>query len=146
MGIIIRDFAPKDIERILDYREESARVSFPDLMLDREKAKGFLLEHAEKHPGTIRVAELGGRLVGFVRFLPEKGSFGDYGILDLIFVEEDFRKMGAGKALLQAAEEWFAARGISRIEAVVTKTNAASLGFFKSNGYEEKRAVLQKKL
>lgn len=146
MGMLIRDFTEKDMEKLLDYREESGRISFPELRIDREKAKEFFLEHVRNYPGTLKVAELDGRIVGFIRFFPEEGSFGRYGIIDLIFVEKEHRKLGIGKLLMETAEKWFESNDISRIEATVTNTNTPSINFFKSHDYEERRTVLHKKL
>ena len=139
MVMLIRDFSEQDMEELLDYREESAKISFPGMKIDREKARKFFLEHIEKYPGTLKVAELDGKIAGFIRFFPEEGSFGRYGMIDLIFVDKGQRKRGVGKLLLEDAEKWFASRGICRIEAVVTNTNLASLGFFRSSSTAPRR-------
>jgi ribosomal protein S18 acetylase RimI-like enzyme len=146
MAMLIRDFSEQDMEKLLDYREESAKISFPRMKIDREKARRFFLEHVEKYPGTLKVAELEGKIAGFIRFFPEEGSFGRYGMIDLIFVDKEHRKRGVGKLLLETAEKWFESSGISHIEAVVTNTNAPSINFFKSQGYEERRTVFNKRL
>jgi ribosomal protein S18 acetylase RimI-like enzyme len=144
--LMIRDFTEKDLDRILDYREEVARISFPELTLDRKKAREFILTHIEKRPGTLKIAEVERKPVGFIRFRIEKGSFGDYGGIDIIFVEKSHRQQGTGRLLLETAEKWFMSKGIDRVEATITNTNAPSLSFFRSLGYAEKRTVLEKKL
>jgi ribosomal protein S18 acetylase RimI-like enzyme len=146
MDMLIRDFSEQDMEKLLDYREESAKISFPGMKIDREKAKKFFIEHIEKYPGTLKVAELDGKIAGFIRFFPEEGSFGRYGMIDLIFVDKEQRKRGVGKLLLETAEKWFESSGISHIEAIVTNTNAPSMNFFKSMRYEERRTVFEKRL
>jgi len=144
--VVIRDFKERDIEKILDYREESGRISFPELTIDRERAKGYIIGHVKKYPGTLKIAELDGKPVGFIRFHLEEGSFGDYGLIDIIFVEKSHREMGIGKLLIQEAEKWFHSKGIYRIEAVITNTNSPSINFFKSHSYSEKRTVFEKSL
>jgi len=144
--VVIRYFTEKDMEQILDYREESGKISFPGLRVDRRRAKGYITDHVKKYPGTLKVAESDGKLVGFIRFHLEEGSFGDYGLIDIIFVEKSHRKQGIGKLLLQEAEKWFRSKGLSRIEATVTNTNMPSISFFKSHGYTEKRTVFEKSL
>ncbi|MEM7815888.1 MAG: GNAT family N-acetyltransferase [Candidatus Aenigmatarchaeota archaeon] len=144
--VLIRDFIESDIEKILDYREESGRISFPELTIDRERAKGYIIDHVKKYPGTLKVAVLNGKTVGFIRFHIVEGSFGDYGLIDIIFVEEIHRRQGIGNLLLQEAEKWFRSKGLSRIEATITNTNIPSINFFKSRGYIEKRTIFEKKL
>jgi ribosomal protein S18 acetylase RimI-like enzyme len=144
--LVIRDFEERDIEGILDCQEETGRVSFPGLGFDREKAREFLAAHAGKHPGTIRVAEAAGRMAGFIRFQPDEGAYGRYGLINTIFVDSAHRKRGIGRLLLADAERWFRAAGISRVKATVTRTNAPSMGFFSSQGYGQARIVFGKML
>jgi len=144
--IRVRDFRSGDMEKLLDCREETARISFPRARMDREKSKRSILLHLKKHPGTIKVAESGGRPVGFIEFKPRSCSFGIYGYINIIFVEEKHRKHGVGKALLDCAEKWFLSRGISSIQATVTNTNNESLDFFREHGYPPRRVVVEKRI
>ena len=142
--ITIRDFQQGDMERLLEFREETGRMSFPGLRMDREKVMRSLLRHAEKYPGTIKIALSGGVLVGFIRFRPRSGDFGRYGHINIIYVEEGFRHMGVGEMLLHEAERWLKKKGITQISAEITSTNAASLDFFRGQGYAQKRVVVEK--
>ena len=142
--ITIRDFQPGDMERLLDFREETGRISFPGLRMDRERTRRILLRHAERYPGTIKVALSGNRPVGFIRFQPKSGEFGKYGHIDIIFVEQAFRRKGVGVLLLREAEKWFKKKGVRRIYAEITGTNSPSLKFFKGRGYKGMRTVVEK--
>ncbi len=144
--IAIRDFHPGDLEKMLDYREETARISFPGLKMDREKSRRSMLLHIERNPGTVQVAEINGRPAGYVMFQPRRGSVGTYGRINIIFVEEGFRHKGVGKLLLDSAEEWLRSHGIKRTEAVITNSNIQSCDFFREHGYREKRTVFEKRL
>ena len=143
--ITVRDFRPGDTGRLLEYRRETGGISFPGARMDRDNARKNILRHAEKHPGTIKVAESAGGPVGFVMFRPRKGSFGSYGHVDMIFVEKAFREHGVGALLLKSAEEWFRKKGTKRINATVTATNRHSLNFFGVHGYRKTRLILEKK-
>lgn len=134
------------MEKILDYREESGRINFPGLVIDREREREHIREHNRKYPGTIKVAEIGGKVAGYIRFHVRESSFGDYAIIDAIFVEKNCRKTGIGKLLHDATERHLLFLGIKDVEATVTDTNIPSLSFFKSRGYEEKRTVLEKRI
>jgi ribosomal protein S18 acetylase RimI-like enzyme len=144
--IAVRDFRPGDIGKLLELREETARISFPGMEMDMEKAKMHILSHVKRHPGTLKVADSGGRPVGYVMFQKKKGSFGDYGYINIISVDEGFRRMGVGKLLLDSAEGWFRSRGIKSAEAAVTNSNGPSADFFRKHGYMGKRTVFGKRI
>jgi ribosomal protein S18 acetylase RimI-like enzyme len=143
--ITVRDFQEKDTERILEYREETACISFPGMNMDKEQSRKSILVHLKKYPGTIKVAEVKGKPIGYIMFQSKKGSLGSYGRINIIFVEKNYRKHGVGKLLLEAAEKWFRSQGIKRKEAVVTNSNISSCEFFRRHGYTERRTVFEKK-
>jgi ribosomal protein S18 acetylase RimI-like enzyme len=145
-GITIRDFIPSDIGRLLDFREETGRISFPGQRMDRERTRRILLRHVERYPGTIKVALSGGRPVGFVRFQPKSGDFGKYGHINIIFVDEGHRHAGVGEMLLQEAERWLRKKGITHISAEITNANSPSLDFFRGHGYKGMRTVVEKRV
>lgn len=144
--ITVRDFQEKDTEKMLEYREDTARISFPGMRMDREQSRRSMLLHIQRNPGTIKVAEINGRPAGYVMFQPRKGSIGTYGRINIIFVEEGFRHKGVGKLLLDSAEEWLRSHGIRRMEAVITNSNIQSCDFFREHGYREKRTVFEKRV
>ena len=142
----VRDFRPADTERLLEFREETGRISFPGKRMDKANARKSMLRHAEKHPGTIKVAESGGKPIGYIMFRPRRGSFGSYGRVDMVFVEKSFRRQGVGELLLREAETWFRRKGMTHVNAAVTASNTRSLGFFGRHAYRKKRLILEKKI
>jgi len=144
--VTIRDFQPGDTERLLDFREQTGRISFPGLKLDRERSRKVLLRHAERYPGTIKVALSGSQPVGYIRFRPKSGEFERYGHINIIFVEQVLRRRGVGALLLREAERWLKKKGITSISAEITSTNSASLDFFRARGYRVRRMVVEKRV
>ncbi len=59
-----------------------------------------------------------------------------FGYVGELFVKEEFRGMGVGRALLEKAEKWFAERGITKIFLDVEAENPA-VNFYKKLGYRE---------
>jgi phosphinothricin acetyltransferase len=144
--ILIRDFREEDMEKILEYREEVAGISFPVMKFSKESSRKAMLKGLEKHPGSIRIAELDGKIAGFIIFRPKKLSLEESGSIESIFVHKDYRKRGIAKLLLETAEEWFRKKGIRHISATVTNTNLPSMELFSKSGYREKRTVFEKVL
>jgi len=54
----------------------------------------------------------------------------DYGIVFDLAVAERRRRNGIGEQLYRAAEAWFAARGIKRVEVQVAVSNEVSAAFW----------------
>jgi GNAT superfamily N-acetyltransferase len=142
--ITARDFIPRDTEKLLGYREETARISFPELRLDREHSRKVILRHSRKFPGTIKLACLDSKPIGFIMFQPKRSSLGTYGYINAIFVEKQCRDKGVGTLLLREAEKWLHSRGVKRIGATITNSNKPSLDFFRENGYRQTRTVVEK--
>jgi GNAT superfamily N-acetyltransferase len=144
--ITVRDFIPSDTDKLLKYREETARMSFPGKKLDKEHARKAILRHMQKWPGTVRLACQDSKPVGFIMFQPKRGSLGSYGYINAIFVEKAHRDKGVGALLLKSAEDWLHKKGIKRINAAITATNKHSLDFFREHGYMNKRTVVEKRI
>jgi len=51
------------------------------------------------------------------------------------------RRVGLGRALMVAAEEWLRARGCPKVQLMVREDNAAALGFYETLGLERQGVV-----
>ncbi len=80
---------------------------------------------------------LRGFLAGRIRPLP--AHFGGFavGFVSEVFVDEDLRGQGWGKALVQQACEWFAGQGISRVELQVIVQNNQAREVYRRLGWQE---------
>ena len=144
--ISIRNFQDKDIDRIIEYKQESAKVSFPGIDIDTELFKKRLLRKVEKDPNLVKIAEKDGDVIGYVFLDKRKAITGPIGYINHVFVTEPYRKSGLGSRLAQEAEDYLKSAGIKRIRVTITKTNTVSINFCKKLGYEEKRLILEKTL
>jgi ribosomal protein S18 acetylase RimI-like enzyme len=144
--IRFRDFEDRDLDRILDFKKESAGVSFPGMDFDMDLFRRKLLGMLRKDPNSVKVAELGNDIIGYVFLEIKKAGTGSIGCINHVFVSEPHRNSGLGASLVKIAEDYLRSRGIRRIRATVTKTNQASLNFCRKLGYKEKRLILEKTL
>jgi ribosomal protein S18 acetylase RimI-like enzyme len=75
------------------------------------------------------------------------GHDGHRGWVYYLAVSPSGRGRGLGRALMAAAEEWVAARGIPKLMLMVRSTNTEVLGFYARLGYAvEDTAVLGRRL
>ena len=145
-GVMIRDFRKTDIDRITEFKKESMKVSFPHLSLDTDSFRSDLLSKLDKDPESIKVAEKGGRVVGYVYFKVVQSSLGMSGVINHVFVEKDFRKTGLGTELMKLAEGIMRSRGVKRLRVTVTISNEPSINMCRKLGYQDRRVQMEKEL
>jgi ribosomal protein S18 acetylase RimI-like enzyme len=112
--------------------ERLSETAFTEYTLDA-RARAAPMTRA----GTLLVAELGSRSVGFAVVRRQ----GRTAYLDAIAVETEWRGRGVGHALLAAAEESARRAGAARIELVTAEANLAALDLFLKRGFVVRRTV-----
>jgi ribosomal protein S18 acetylase RimI-like enzyme len=106
----------------------------PDIVIDKK---------VEFNDGLFFVAVDNDTVIGTVM----AGYDGHRGWIYSIAVSSDYRKMGAGSALLSFAEERLSEKGCMKINLQIMEGNEAVETFYHSNGYQtEKRISMGKGL
>lgn len=106
----------------------------PDLPL----ATHFIRERMQRRESVVLVAERQGHgIVGFSQIYPTFCSVAAarIGVLYDLFVEPGSRKLGAGRALMRAAESHAAGSGLARLELSTARTNLAAQSLYESLGW-----------
>ncbi|WP_435359209.1 GNAT family N-acetyltransferase [Haloarchaeobius sp. DFWS5] len=85
------------------------------------------------------VAEVDGRVVGFVEGIPDED--GQTANLYRIYIVPDHWGDGVGGALLDRLESVFAARGFDRLLVSVLADNETGVGFYEAVGFEHVETV-----
>ncbi len=127
---IIKNF----IQDIADYEKLSHLVKTTE-----ENLKKYLFG-PQKYAECL-IARMNGKPVGFALFHSTFSTFeGKPGIhLEDLFVSEEYRGKGAGKALLKRLSNITIDRGFKRLEWVVLDWNKPSIDFYDSIGSEAKK-------
>ena len=106
----------------------------PDLTL----ATAFIRERMQRRESVVLVAERQGHgIVGFSQVYPTFCSVAAarIGVLYDLFVEPGSRKLGAGRALIRAAESHAAGSGLARLELSTARTNLPAQSLYESLGW-----------
>lgn len=108
-----------------------------------------LLEIVENQSHVTLVAQVGGRLAGFLLMLddlPDEVTSTPQAFIAYMAVEPDLQRQGVGKALLEAAEGEAKSRGLPYMSLMVTEENTAARSLYASEGYFTERQLLCKRL
>lgn len=128
----IRNYRPEDFSTM----HGIDRVCFPDYMAYSKVELAFFLGH----PAAIsKVADLGGRILGFVVGRIESAAHAHVITLDVI---PEARRQGVGSALMSVLHEEFRGRGVLQSGLEVAVGNEGARRFYERLGYE-RTAVLR---
>jgi GNAT superfamily N-acetyltransferase len=89
-----------------------------------------------------------GRAVGMatVQLTVSTAEGGPSGLLEDLFVEEQYRRRGVAAALVGAVEAWCAERGATRVQLLADRDNERALRFYDSAGYLPTRMVARRRM
>lgn len=110
------------------------QLGYPSAATEVEARMARLKDHPD-----IRayVAEQDGRAVGIIGVMvfPAFHRDGLHGYITALVVDEKLRGSGVGGALLDAAEAWFAERGVKRVNLTTALHREAAHSFYEKRGY-----------
>lgn len=138
-----------DVERIGELWEQlviyhhalDARLPAPALNGGHLYARRVADKLDDSHT-RVFVAQHDGRVIGFalgviVDLVPEMFASDRGGFLADIYVEDDFRRQGIGRRLVDALAAWFRSRGVNHLELYVAARNHEGRSFWASLGGTE---------
>jgi GNAT superfamily N-acetyltransferase len=122
--LLIRPLRPNEREGweplwygYLDFYESTVTPETTDVLWQRL--------HDPNEPMFVLGAFIGGRLAGIVHYLFHRScwTIGDYCYLQDLFVSQEARGKGAGRALIEAVEQAARAKGASRVHWLTKEDN-----------------------
>uniref|UniRef100_A0A7J3X5Z1 GNAT family N-acetyltransferase n=1 Tax=Thermofilum pendens TaxID=2269 RepID=A0A7J3X5Z1_THEPE len=84
------------------------------------------------------VAEVGGRVVGFVISYKRRGQ----AYIDSLAVDPDYRDLGIGSRLISELENLLVSEGVERVALSVKEGNLRALDFYLKRGYSVRGVIL----
>lgn len=104
-----------------------------------ERFKEFIGGHITSELSCVLIAQKDGEIVAYclaaVAKRPPVFDSLDYGAVFDLAVSRVQRRNGIGERLFLVVQQWFADRGIHRIEVTVTASNEVSRAFWKKMGF-----------
>ena len=91
---------------------------------------------------TVLVAELSGIVVATAMV----GDDGHRGWVHYVATDPRNRGQGIGRAIMQAAEQWLADRGVWKVQLLIREDNTPVRRFYETLGYRDTRSVCLQKV
>lgn len=137
----LRDAVLEDAPALCRLDRVSMGYEYPE-----EKTAAQLQKLLGSGRDKILVAEMEGKVVGYLHLVdydllyagPMKNIMG-------IAVDPEYRRMGIGKALLEAGEEWAKTDGAEGIRLVSGESRVGAHAFYRAVGYEGNKMQLNLK-
>ena len=106
---------------------------------DLKGAEIFLQDRMKKNESVIFFAKEGKKTAGFVQLYPSFSSvsIGKIFVLNDLFVQERFRKMGAGEMLIQKAVEYARSENAVRLVLSTGISNQSAQRLYEKLGWEK---------
>lgn len=145
----IRPATDDDWPRIGELSELLVRAHFafdPSRFIDPSALEGHaytsrVREEIDRGDATVRVAQIDGRIAGYVFAGIEPASWKELrheaGYVHDLVVDERHRSAGVGRALIVTAIDWFASRGITRIMLWTAPQNVGAHRLFNRVGFRQ---------
>lgn len=130
--ILIRKMRKEDVDEVS--RIDAAITKTPS----RLNFKPIVEEAAKKSPNASLVAEIGGKVVGFMISYITAGNFGAAKIAWIAMFGVDPKYMGQeiGKSLAKGIFDYYQEKGLKKIYTSVRWDSTDILSFFKTLGFE----------
>ena len=130
----IRSLSELDIARIIAIDERLTGVYRPDVWERR------VMYYLRRDPDASQVAELGGKLVGFMLSDLRGGEFGleeTSGWIERFGVDPDFQGRSIGRRLFEAVVEHLKREGATTVRTLVEKKDSELATFLRAVGFKD---------
>lgn len=148
--VVVRVALPEDVVSISKlwrmFMDYNAR--FDSSFTIKQKIVGRFARELQNHIGDpnyrLAVVEVNGELVGYcLSYISRKPYFfklGKFGFIGDLFVEENYRRRGYGRMLVEDADSFFERKKVEQVELLVASGNVNTVKFWEKLGY---KALLQ---
>ena len=110
----------------------------------------FAKKNIKKTSNNIFVADLNGKVIGFIEFLIKKNEncfkIKEYGYLNLATTDKEHRGKGVAKSLTNTALQFLKNKGIKYIRTNVYNSNEIAMKTWTKIGFEPQSTLLLKKI
>jgi len=131
-AVRVRPLDDLDISAIVRIDEKISGIHRPEFWEER------VMYYMRRDPGASQVAEIGGKVVGFMLGDLRSGEFGleePSGWIERFGIHPDHRGQDLGRRMFEAIRAHFTAEGAKNVRTLVDTTECGVAGFLKAVGF-----------
>jgi ribosomal protein S18 acetylase RimI-like enzyme len=136
-------------KEFMDFHKERDSF-FSRSAIGHEKFAEFCTGQITNESSYVLVAESDDQVIGYclatISKYPPVYNLVEYGQIMDLAITNKYRRSGIGKALVNAAQCWFSAHNVNRLEARVAVSNEISTAFWRKMGFMPYIETLCKKI
>lgn len=136
MSLKIRDIADNDMEAVIALWH-AAGVARPW----NDPARDIAFARRDAH-ATVLVGVDGGKLVASAMV----GEDGHRGWVYYVAIAPELQRIGLGRIMMQAAEDWLIRRGVWKVQLLVRADNVKATQFYERLGYKDTTSICLQKV
>jgi ribonuclease HI/GNAT superfamily N-acetyltransferase len=144
--VTVRPASRPDFKGIVEIMSETEKIHVAGApwvfrVISSQQKTEDLERALQDKSGAILVAEAAGKILGYIQIsLKENENIHmlkarRYVKVQDLAVKQEFRRSGAGRALMQTAEAWAKAKGVDIVELNVWEFNGGAFSFYQKMGY-----------
>jgi GNAT superfamily N-acetyltransferase len=147
VSCVIRAAKPADVPAMAGLLADLFRIE-TEFPIDRAKQERALRMIIERPSAAAWVAECGGQVVGMVtaQTVVSTAEGGESIWIEDVIVRDGWRRKGIGRRLVQAVEQWCAARGVTRMQLLADGGNEGAMAFYPHRGWTRTGMVAFRKM
>jgi predicted methyltransferase/ribosomal protein S18 acetylase RimI-like enzyme len=145
----LRGFDWADFPAVLEFEREISKRSFPDApILDEEYHRKKLEQALRGEAKGLKVGLFGDTVVGWLwlRTETDRNTKERFGYIKSIIVHPEYRHLGLGRRLMDAARAYFLRKGVQRTDLIVSARNYGALLFFEDMDFHAEHSTLRSRL
>jgi len=141
MNITVRRMRTQDAEAVL--RIDEKIIGLPH----EAQWESRIIEHLSSNPLGCLVAEMGGKVVGFILGDIRGWEFGipKSGWIEIVGVDPEFHAKGVARALIEKLHVYFRNHNVERVMTMVNWNDPGLVSFFRAVGFERSEFIILEK-
>jgi GNAT superfamily N-acetyltransferase len=139
----IRPATVGDVDGLVELLRQLFEIEQDFVFNEDRHRKALSLLIDQQSNAHVIAAQAGSQVIGMcsIQVLISSAEGGEVGLVEDVVVEQRYRGLGVGNAMLAYLERWSLNRGLSRLQLLADRGNARALSFYRQSGWLDTQLI-----